>query len=1422
MRWFTTLLLLALAAGGALWLWKGDEIAPKVGLPGAAPAPDDDPSAARDTLAGQLTADAVRRIELAVPGHDPLVLTKAADGTWTQPGNWPVRQEEAADLARTLTSLKTLFRPIRLEGDADKAYGLDPSQKPVVAKVDVPGQTVTLTFGQPPAKPDDPPTARPTYLRVNALPEVLRLPPDVAAAVSKDPDAYRGRRLFPDAERVKVTGGDPPFNPMNPTPPTARAAPVLGDRYTAVRVDGPDGGFALKRVAKTPPPKPGEGGSIEPTLAAAQLAAAWEVAGVDRPGEKKAFQPLRDRVDPAKLRAVLTAVPDLWAEGFVKGKADADTGLDKPERTVTVTRADGSAVALRIGKVSRTQTKVTAAPPAGPFAPPQQPTVTTEEYRYARLDNNPLVFEVRADKLADLFAKPDDVRDAQLARFDTADVTELTVAAKGKPPVKLTKKKGNKDAEKEEDKQDRWYVGDILAEPSKVTELLDQLGRLEARGKDAVIDNSDAKKLTELGIDEKAGTKAAVVVQDKAEPGAAPGSPPPPTRTFTFLLGTDDPEKKKVNVRVAGWPEVNVVDDAVVKLIDRPALAYRGRRLFDTAEAKLDAVTVTQADGPAFAVAKAGDDWKITQPVSADADAGKAATLTGDLSRLEVTEYVDDAPKPEDVDKKYGLAKPKLTAVLKFTGPGGKDQKLEVGASPEFKPEYYARLNGGSVFTVPKATIDSLKQGAVGLLPQQLWTVAADKFTAVEVKRGEEAYKLSPEGGDWKLTGPFEAKVPFLTAQPLLTALGNLRAEKYEAISATDPAKYGFDKPALRLTVTYKEGQPGKEAPVTKALLIGKPTGDPANTRYAKLDGGPTQAVFTVPDALAKEADKPALDLLDRNLLFLDPGRVTKLQFAGPKPGDAVALVKDEKAGWKAEGQSFAVDRPTADAAAGAVAHPAVRKLAGYGANVKWADFGLDKPEYTVTATVAPGMGEANAQPKAHVVKLGKPAPDGGRFARVDDGPAAAVLDAPAAADLARGKLDFVDRTLLSFDPATLTAVVRKKGSDELEITQSASAGWDITKPAKQKADTPLMEELADQLSRLRAVRVADHGKPDPKKYGLDSPAAVVTLKAGADKVLKVGKPVDEKQPDGDRYAVVDGAPEVTVGVLAGPVAKKLLADPLKFRDRSLAKFVDADRVTVERGDRKATFAKVDGTWKMVKPTDAEAEQGDLDELVNALAKLRADEWEADKPKDLKPYGLDKPEVKLTLAAGDKEVLSLLVGAREKGGPRAYAKPEKGDLVAVLDPAATGKVLGEYRKRAVWSGVDAAQVETIAVSGGGADFALRKVGATWVDSAKPTEPIDTAKVSEFLDALAGLKAERYVADKDADRKLYGLEPPQRVIVLTQKGEAKTLHLGRPEGGSGGKRVYARVDDKGRTDVFILSEADTAKLTRDRAGFGGKK
>ena len=52
-----------------------------------------------------------------------------------------------------------------------------------------------------------------------------------------------------------------------------------------------------------------------------------------------------------------------------------------------------------------------------------------------------------------------------------------------------------------------------------------------------------------------------------------------------MVLGKQDAAAKKVYVRTDGWPRVNAVDETLAPLVTRPALSYRGNRLFDFAAA---------------------------------------------------------------------------------------------------------------------------------------------------------------------------------------------------------------------------------------------------------------------------------------------------------------------------------------------------------------------------------------------------------------------------------------------------------------------------------------------------------------------------------------------------------------------------------------------------------------------------------------------------------------------------------------------------------------------------------------------------------------------------------------------------------------------------------------------------------------------
>jgi hypothetical protein len=1361
MNFKTTLVLLVLVAAGALAgaaHWFRSDLPSWLVSPEPAPAS----SRSRELLEKEITPDRLTRIEV-VQGDRRLVLERSAPGDeWSLPGKWPTRKAEVQGLIALLGDLHSRFAAERIEagGEGIKHYGLD---RPAV--------TITLRAGDKDYRlafaeadeGDGSRFSRPTYLRIDDYPEVVRLAPGLVAALDRPVDYYQQRRLFP-SERV-------PREPGSAEKVERLAARSLS--VTDKRKDG-TGSYTLTRAGDD-----------------------WEMS-----------QPVHDRTDPDRVRPILAAVPDIWADVFVdrRGKDLSDYGLKDPEQALSVTRPNGDTVTLLIGKLSPTvrERKMAApAPPPGvPFQPP--PQTVKEEYRYAKLANNDQVFEVRADTLKDLFVAAKDVRDPRLARFKADDARRLEVKYAGQD-VALAKEK------------DRWRLEKPLqadAETSKVNELLDKLSGLEARDAD-LIDAADPKS---YGFDDpaKVGSVKVTVEEEKGEGSAKKKE----TRTLAFTLGKNDTDKKKLYVRTDGWPRVNAVDDSLVSLAKRPALAYRGKRVLDFAIGDLDKIEVKHG-AETVALKQDKGAWKLVTPAAADADAGKVATLAGSLGTLEATEYVKDAPGPKDLEE-YGLTKDALAAKLTFNEASKKPaQTLLVGkALPEKPSEFYARLeSGNSVFAVGKAVRDALDQGALSYRPLQLWRLALEDVTGLRVRQaGQEEYRLTRKGGGWEVGGPFEAPAQAAMVTPMLTELVAPRCERYEAAAATDLKKYGLDAPHLR--VALSTSKPGEKE---RTLLVGKEAAD-AQQRYAKLADG--DAIFIVGAKLTSAVDRGALDLLDRQLLTLDPAAIERVQAEG---GPAALTLERKGDAWQVTKSpapaAFTADAAAVDGLLAAWSHLQAAHFAAYGPKADLAKYGLDKPAATVTVTVQPPAADGKKPAtQTHTLALGKPVEGSGgeRYARLDSGPGVAVLPAFSASEFGHGYLDFVDHSLLKFDATALSGLKRQAGADALEVVKKDE--WQILKPADQKADDKTMQQLADRLAGLRAVRVAAYPAGDLKSFGLDTPAAVVRLQlSGAkpsERVLRIGKSAENtpaaQRPD--RFVQVEGSP--VVGVIAGPLAEQLLAAPIRFRDHAVAQFADADKAVLERGPRKATFANVDGTWKLTEPVPAAAEQTEMEDFINAVARLRADEMVAEKPADLKPYGLDKPQAHWRFLSGTKEVLNLLVGGPDRTGRRCYAKLAAGDVVFLLDVQTTGRVLAEYRTRAVWpTPLDAAQVEGVRFDRPRNPFALQKVDNVWQVAGKPGELVDVKAVNDALDALARLRVERYVLDKGADPKLYGLDPPELVIEVQTRDGKRALQIGRTEGES--KRYYARVPDTDRSDVFVISEADGARIVRDLAAFTQK-
>jgi hypothetical protein len=1387
----TTFLLILLVALGIVLALVGPSLGPWLGL-----SPKADATASDDTQSvfkDQLTAANLTRIEVD-KGAKKMVLERSGND-WTLPGKWPTRKREVEDLVNLIGGLHSRFSPIALSDDDLAKYGLkDPGAK-VLAWVG--DKKYALAFGEGKSEEDDKANeknrfTRPTYLRVDDQMEALRLAPGILAVLDRPIDYYQQRRLFIDSERVAKpeSAGD--------------KVERLAAQSVAVEEHKAGGnGFTLKKTGED-----------------------WELH----------FQQVRDHVDPDKLNEVLTAIPDVWAEQFVENpKADlAEYGLREPEQTITVTRPNGDVVVLQIGKKSDTKKVRMETRPPPPGLPPgiEPPQVSvTEEFRYAKLQNNPQIFEIKTDKLKDIFLAAKDLRDPRLARFEPKDVTRLEVKQNGveivlvKEPEKEKEKKAP--APFAEPETSKWRLEKPIqadAESAKVTELLNSLSHLEAREPDIL----DGKDVTTFGLADPVATAEVKVVVEQEVKGAEDAKKKK-EQTFTFRLGKQDGDK--LYAQVQGVERIDILknQEHLASLATRAALAYRGRRVFDFTDSGVDTLEI-ERPGEKIALKQDKGAWKITAPAQADADRTKASQLLNSLGKLEAVEYVTESPKMDDLGKLYGLDKPALQVLVKFSDAATPAVKLLLGKQREGKADYFAKVDGSpGVFVVGKEIHDAIDQGSLTFRPLQLWQVFSQDITSIRIqKEGEDPYTLTRKGNEWRVTGPFDALALPIFAQPIAEDLASLRCERYENAAADDLAKYGLDKPYLSvtLTTTAKEGEAEKTA--DRAVLIGKPTELNAKSRYAKLGDEKDKTVFVVGERLVTPLDRTALDLLDRRLLAVAPASLLSIDVKG---GEAPLMLERKDSTWQvtqSPAGKFTPDLLGINGVTRVLANLEAQRFAAYGPKVDLGKYGLDKPSISVTVAVegAPAAEGKKPEPIKHTLYLGKPVDGtaGERFARLDDQPGVAVLSAPVVTELTRTYLDFVDRTMLMLDASKVIGVVRKMGSETLELSKN-DEGWQIVKPAVTRGDDDRLHSLLEQLANLRASRVAAYPAKDLKDFGLDAPAAEITLRTPgtdgklADRVLKLGKPIEGSKAE--RYSMVDGGQ--TVYVLPGALADRLTGTPLTFRNRNLARFADADKVVVERGTRKATFTKVDGTWKMTDPIEAEAEHADLEEFLfgkDGVAKLQADELVAEKPTDLKPFGLDKPTARWHFYAGDKEVMNLAIGNHESTNVRTYAQLAGNDLVFLLKPKLSAQVLAEYRQRSVWTvPPDAAQVESVRFGYSANPFTFERVGSNWFVNGKPELKVNTRAVSDALSALAGLKIDHFVVDKGADLALYGLDKPRLILEVQTPTGKRVLHIGRPEGES--KRYYALTPDRNKDAVFVLSEVDSAKIVGDLAGFTQK-
>ena len=310
-------------------------------------------------------------------------------------------------------------------------------------------------------------------------------------------------------------------------------------------------------------------------------------------------------------------------------------------------------------------------------------------------------------------------------------------------------------------------------------------------------------------------------------------------------------------------------------------------------------------------------------------------------------------------------------------------------------------------------------------------------------------------------------------------------------------------------------------------------------------------------------------------------------------------------------------------------------------------EYGLAQPRVDVAFKAAG---------QQHTLHIGRKTPPGtDLYARIDDQKRVFLISSYLDSTFNRSTFDLRDKTVLALNRDAIDGITVSTADRALKVAKAGSE-WRLAEPVAARADFSTIESLISKLSTLQMKSIAAQEIKDPAEYGLDKPAATVTIGSGSSQaVLQVGKAA----ADGTVYAKDQSRPMVFT--VETTLLDDLKKDTAEFRQKDLfdARSFNATRLQIDRGGQTFAFEKAkaknkDGKeeekWRQVSPTARDVDAAKMESLIGSVTQLRASGFADAKAKT----GLEKPEMTMTVKSDEGRREEKVIVARS--GADAYAQ----------------------------------------------------------------------------------------------------------------------------------------------------------------------
>jgi hypothetical protein len=245
----------------------------------------------------------------------------------------------------------------------------------------------------------------------------------------------------------------------------------------------------------------------------------------------------------------------------------------------------------------------------------------------------------------------------------------------------------------------------------------------------------------------------------------------------------------------------------------------------------------------------------------------------------------------------------------------------------------------------------------------------------------------------------------------------------------------------------------------------------------------------------------------------------------------------------------------------------------------------------------------------------------------------------------------------------------------------------------------------------------------------------------------------------------------------------------------------DMEEVEIKLADGEtAKVQKADGTWQIVEPSKAPADETEMTSITSSLASLEVQRVVDANAGDVKQYGLDPARISVAFRSkGQKDVRRVEFGEKTPTGGDLYARipgEKRVFLVSSFLDSTFNKTPFALRDKTILK-IDRQKADGLELVEGTTTIQLAKKGSDWMLAQPLAARADFAAVESALERVGSAQMVGITEENATSLTKYGLDKPTATITVSMGSSRATLLLGRTENAV----VYAK--DASRPMVFTV-------------------